>query len=246
MSSLRVAALEIAHRYGAPRDVLVAVDRALTVLARRADVVLLPECALTGYVSPGGDFDLSAMAEAIDGPSARGLASLARSHGVSLAGSIVERDGASLFNTLCLFGPDGAFEGRWRKRHPWYPERWAAPGDLATPVIEHRGVRLTACVCFDVHFIADDAPDALREADALLYPSAWVDDEPGDARSDILAALARSFSIPIVNANWGRGVPTVRGQGRSRVVSRDGVETIASRVEGVTFAVASIERRRST
>lgn len=246
MPPLRVAALEIPHRHGAPAEALASVDRALTALARRADVVLLPECALTGYVSPEGDFDLAPFAEPIDGPSARGLASLARAHSISLACSIVERDGARDFNTLCLFGPEGELVTRWRKRHPWYPERWATPGDLGTPVVEHRGLRFTACVCFDVHFIADDAPDALRAADVMLYPSAWVDDGPDDARREILGALARRFSLPIVNANWGRGVPSVRGQGRSRIVSREGAETLASRERGATFVAAPIGPREST
>lgn len=243
MAPLRIAAVETPHRYGDLAAALADVDRALSALAGVADAALLPECALTGYVSPEGDFDLSRFGEAIDGPGARGVAALARAHGLSVACSLVERDGAALFNTLALFGPDGALEGRWRKRHPWYPERWATPGDLGTPVVEHRGARLTACVCFDIHFVGDDAPESLRAADAMLFASAWVEDGPGDSRGEILSTLARRFELPIVNANWGRGSPPVRGQGRSRVVSAGGVETLARRARGATFAVAEITRR---
>ncbi|MFO0651013.1 MAG: carbon-nitrogen hydrolase family protein [Polyangiales bacterium] len=243
MAPLRIAAVETPHRFGDPDAALAAIDRALAALAGRVDVALLPECALTGYVSPEGDFDLSRFAETIDGPSARAVAGVAKSHGLSVACSLVERDGAARFNTLALFGPDGELAARWRKRHPWYPERWATPGDLGTPVVEHRGARLTACVCFDIHFIADDAPEALREADVMLFASAWVEDGPGDSRGEILPALARRFSIPIVNANWGRGDPLVRGQGKSRVVAASGVETLARRASGATFAVAEIDRR---
>lgn len=243
VTALRLAAVEIAHRFGPPATMLPNLDRALASLAGRVDVALMPECALTGYVSPRGDFDLSHHGEPLDGPSAAGLAELARRHALSLACTIVERDGARHFNTLCLFGPDGALAARWRKRHPWYPERWAAPGDLGTPVVEHRGLRLTACICFDVHFIADDAPEALRTADALLFPSAWVDDGPDDARTEILAGLARRFSIPVVNANWGCGAPPVKGQGQSRIVRPSGDEQRAVKMRGGRFAAATIERR---
>lgn len=219
------------------------VDRALASMRAEADLVLLPECALTGYVSPDGDFDLAHFAESVDGPSAQGLAALARAHAVALAGPLVERDGKSLFNTLCLFDATGERVGRWRKRHPWYPERWATPGDLGTPVVALGGLRVTACVCFDVHFVADDAPDALREADVMLFPSAWVDEPPDDARSVILPALARRFGVAIVNANWGPGVPSVPGQGRSRIVSASGAQTLAKRRGESTFAIAEVAAR---
>lgn len=241
--ALRVAALELPHRYGAPAAMLGLVDRALASMRAEADLVLLAECALTGYVSPRGDFDLTAFAEPLDGPSAQGLARLARAHGVSLAGPLVERDGARCFNALCLYDPSGERVGHWRKRHPWYPERWAAPGDLGTPVVAHRGLRVTACVCFDVHFIADDAPDALRAADVVLFPSAWVDEPPDDARDALLPDLARRFGVAVVNANWGFGAPAVPGQGRSRIVGPDGAQTVAKRRGASTFALADVVPR---
>ena len=112
------------------------------------------------------------------------------------------------------------------------PETWATPGDLPYPLVEWRGVRLTAAICFDVHFLAEDAARELREADLLLFSSAWVDDESGDSRPGHLSTLG----VAVLNANWGVGRPKLPGQGGSLFMSRDGevverLGDIASRLD---------------
>lgn len=222
--TLDVAALELPHRFGDPRASLAEIDRLLGAPALAGvDLVLLSELILTGYVSPQGDFDLRAFAEPLDGESARRLAELARRHAVALAGPLVEQSGDRFYNSLLLFDRDGRRIGHYRKRHPWFPERWATPGDLATPIVELLGVKLTAAICFDVHFLSDDAGDALDEADLLLFPSAWLDTpDEDDARAQLLLELARRHRIAVVNANWGPAPPALRGQGGSRILDARG------------------------
>ena len=66
-------------------------------------------------------------------------------------------------------------------------------------------------------------PDALAASDALLFPSAWVEDRVGeDHRRELLGGLARRFGITVINANWGVGVPRVWGQGGSRIATPEG------------------------
>jgi 5-aminopentanamidase len=219
---VRVAAVEMPVRFGDPRGSLARLGAILSSPGMEGvDVALLPEAALTGYVSPEGDFDLAPFAEPLDGPTAAGLAALARRHGLALAGPLIERDGDARFNALLLFDAGGERIGHWRKRHPWSPERWATPGDLGTPVVSVRGIKVTAGICYDVHFLSHDAAGALDEADVLLFPSAWVDEDEDD-RADILPALARRHDVWVVNANWGRSRPRIRGQGGSRILDRAG------------------------
>jgi predicted amidohydrolase len=220
--SLVVAALEWSPVYAAVEASLARLDARLGALTG-VDLVLLPELCLTGYVSPSLRWDLSAFAEALEGPTGTRLAALAARHRVHLAGPLVERAGTRLYNTLVLYGPDGRRLGHWRKRHPWLPERWASPGDLRTAVLELQGVRVTACVCYDVHFIARDAPEALASSDLLLFPSCWVEPElDEDLRAELLPRLARRHGLWVLNANWGPSDPRVPGQGRSMVVAPDG------------------------
>jgi predicted amidohydrolase len=232
---IHVCAIELPARFARRGKALADVARRLETVSLAADgppdLVLLPEASLDGYVSPRLDFDLTRFAEPLDGPAAAALAGLARAHRCAIAGPIIERDGDACFNAISVFGADGARVAHYRKRHPWIPETWATAGDAPPPLFEVGGARVTIAICYDVHFVADDAADMLRAADVLLFPSAWVDDG-GDARGEILPAIARRFDVGIVNANWGIGHPAVRGQGGSRVVRRDGVTVARARGPG--------------
>lgn len=223
---LHVAALELPARWNEPTRTLTEVARLLGS-SPAPDLVVLPEACITGYVSPTLDFDLGRFAEPLTGPTATALAALAREHHCHLVAPLIEGDGPRTYNTTLVLSPDGARLARYRKRHPWHPETWATPGDERPPVIEMAGARVTVAVCFDVHFVADDAAPELRDADVLVFPSAWA--EKDDSRRSILSDLARRFEVAIVNANWGAGAPAVPGQGRSQIVGRDGnVLAIAS------------------
>ena len=233
-----VVALELPHRFGAVDQRFADIDR-LIDSSPDADLLLLPECAITGYVSPAGDFDLRRFAEPIDGPTSARLAGLARRYDIAIAAPMIEAAGDKLFNAHIVFNRDGQRIAHYRKRHPWFPERWATPGDLPMPIFEIAGSRFTIAICFDVHFLAADAARELNAADILLFPSAWTE-EGADSRDELLPALARQFDISIVNANWGRGDPLIEGQGASRIIDRRGRELIRAGL-GVSSIAAVLD-----
>ncbi|MEW6432005.1 MAG: carbon-nitrogen hydrolase family protein [Myxococcota bacterium] len=215
----RITLVELPARFGDASGQLARLDAVLGA-APPGGLALLGELALTGYVSEDGDFDASGFAEPLDGPTAQALAERARRHGCALVGPLVEGAAAKAFNAVVGFAPDGTRWLHYRKRHPWMPETWAAPGDLPMPLVEWRGLTVTAAICFDAQFLAEEAGEVLSRADLLLFPSAWV--EEVDSRPELLGGLARRFDVAIVNANWGPGRPRVPGQGRSMAVSRSG------------------------
>lgn len=231
---MRLSLFELPATWG-PAGALARIDQLLSD-GPATDLVLLPEASLTGYVSPRGSFDLTPFAEPDDGPTARALAALAQKHGVHLAAPLIERDADRLFNTFVVLGPDGTRLAKYRKRHPWYPETWATPGSAPYPLVRIGAVDVTVAICFDVHFLEDEAGGTLAQADLLLFPSAWVDDELDDARGPLLAAMAQRHGLTIANANWGPGVVRVQGQGRSRIVYPSGesveIEAGSSRLDG--------------
>ena len=243
--ALQVAALETEHCFGDVDGALARIETLVRAL-RGVDLVLLSEAALTGYVSAEGDFDLSPFAEPLDGPLASRLAELARGGGVGLAAPLIERDGDHAYNALVLFDRDGARIGHYRKRHPWVPERWATGGDRPTSVVAFEGLSLALAICFDIHFLARESRAALALADALLFPSAWVDgDHPKDTRGAILPALARRHGIWVVNANWGLSRPRLPGQGESQILDPSGAVIAAARRGAAPQIVqARITRRK--
>jgi predicted amidohydrolase len=237
---LTVAALQLPHRFGDVAGNLTLVDKLLSGCTG-IELALLPELALTGYVSPTGDFDLSRFAESVVGRTREHLSRLATKHRVHVAAPLVEREGAALFNTLLLFNPAGELAGHYRKRFPWYPEQWATPGDLGTPLFEISGWKMAPAICFDIHFVSEVARAQLNAADALLFPSAWVEESAEeDSRRAILSSLAQQFDLPIVNANWGDGTPRIPGQGSSRIVDRTGAEITRAHSAGPTVIVATL------
>src|SRR5207249_2477235 len=82
------------------------------------------------------------------------LAGHALAHGVFLGGPLIEDRGDGRFaNATLLFDPLGNLVTKYRKRHPWYPETWATPGEDALPVVgltERGGARVTIACCFDL------------------------------------------------------------------------------------------------
>lgn len=225
---VRMTVLELAARWGRPGAVLDEVDRALAA-GPATDLVLLPEAALHGYVSPDGDFDLTRFGEPLDGPTAARAAALARTHRTHLVSPLVLREGAAVYNAIACFDPGGDPRFVYRKRHPWFPETWATPGGEPHPLVEIAGRTVTAAICFDVHFLADEAAGELEAADLLLFPSAWV--EETDTRPQLLGELARRFGVHVANANWAAGDVIVPGQGGSCVVAPDGTAVRGRRID---------------
>lgn len=225
---MRITVLELAASWGQPATVLAEIDRQLAA-APPGDLVVTPEAALHGYVSPDGDFDLARFAEPIDGPTARTCAELAARHRTHLIASLVLAEGGALYNAMTCFGPHGEPVFVYRKRHPWIPETWATAGPNPPPVVEIAGALVTIAVCYDVHFIPRDAARELTAADLLIFPSAWV--ERPDTRPARLSQLARRFDLHIANANWAPGVVEVPGQGGSCIVTPAGEVTSGSRLD---------------
>lgn len=226
---LRVSLLELPATFGDVPGALARVD-ALLGSGPPADLVLLPETSLTGYVSPELEFDLRPFAEPLGGPTCSALAELARRHRCHLVGPLIEQEGEHFYNALVGVGPDGALWLHYRKRHPWFPETWATPGEQPYPLVELGGLKLTAALCFDGHFLAEEAAEQLSQADLLLFSSAWVDRE--DSRRPLLCSLARHFHTTVLNANWGPGHPHVYGQGGSLIINPSG-QVVAEAARGV-------------
>jgi predicted amidohydrolase len=214
-----VTVLELPATWGEPARVLDDIDARLAG-GPATELVVLPEASIHGYVSPAGDFDLTRFAEPIDGPTAQRCAAIAARRGVHLIAPLVLREGEAIYNAMACFAPRGDVAFVYRKRHPWVPETWATPGPLPPPVVALAGATLTIAVCYDVHFLAEDAARELEAAELLVFPSAWV--ERPDSRPARLAALARRFDLAVVNANWAPGVVRVAGQGGSCIIARDG------------------------
>jgi predicted amidohydrolase len=218
-----------------------------------AKVVVLPECAVSGYLSqdlettwhvPGRPRaeafahgrDPATAAEPVPGPSTARFAALAKRLGVWISVPLLEvvraaDGGARYFNTLVLVSPAGEVAAHYRKVNPWpHPEQsWAERGDLGLVVAETEWGRVGLAVCYDVHEVFPGYAE--KGIWALLYSVAWVsggDDEEWFGTE--LPRRAREAGFHVVAANWSVDRPQPwHGHGFSRVISKDGAVLAAAR-----------------
>jgi N-carbamoylputrescine amidase len=171
--TLTVALGQLTGRpYEGERNRAVTVEAAQQAFARGADLVLLPELIVPGYLA---DRDgLEGLAEELDGPTVRDWTDVAEDAGGWIAGGFCERDGDRLYNTAVLVGRGGVAL-HYRKLHPFREEKHVfAPGDLGLPVARLPFGSVGMCVCYDLRFVETVRLLALGGAELILVPTAWV------------------------------------------------------------------------
>src|SRR5437899_3178029 len=165
---VRVAVAQIEPRLGEKeRNLEACLARLDAVAAAGAELLVLPECAIPGYM-----FDSAAealpFAEEIPGPSTEVLAAACRRLGVHVVCGLLEFDGELLHNSAVLIGPDGLI-GSYRKTHlPFLGvDRFTVPGDVL-PVFDTALGRIGLEICYDLRF-----PEAARTDVEKRGDSRW-------------------------------------------------------------------------
>ena len=137
-----------------------------------ADIVILPELIVHGYVADAAR--LFPLAEPVDGRTVSDWSALAAETGGYIVGGFAERSGQSLYNTAVAVGPEGLI-GHYRKTHLFGDEKVAfVPGDLGFPVVRTRFGNIGICVCYDLRFVEVVRLMALKGADLICVPTAWL------------------------------------------------------------------------
>ena len=137
-----------------------------------ADIVILPEMIVHGYVADWRR--LAPIAEPIDGPTVKSWSALAAEANGYVVGGFCERDGEALYNSAVAVGPDGLLL-HYRKVHLFAEEKVAfRAGNLGFPVVPTRFGNIGVCVCSDLRFVEVVRLMALRGADLICVPTAWL------------------------------------------------------------------------
>jgi 5-aminopentanamidase len=135
-----------------------------------AELLVLPECAIPGYMF---DSAVEALphAEEIPGPSTEAFERECRRLGIHAICGLLERDGDILHNAAILVGPDGLI-GSYRKTHlPFLGvDRFVVPGD-ELKVFDTALGRIGLIICYDLRFPEVTRTLALRGADMVALPT---------------------------------------------------------------------------
>jgi predicted amidohydrolase len=143
------------------------------VSSRDADLFVLPELALSGYLFESPEEALS-LSQTPDASEFDPISDIARGKGAAVVIGFAERAGGAVFNSSLLVAPDGA-RTTYRKIQLFWGEKTIfSPGDRPPTTVEVGGVRLGMMICFDWVFPEVARSLALQGADILCHPSNLV------------------------------------------------------------------------
>jgi len=131
-----------------------------------ADLVVFPECAVSGYPpihhSDIKDIDMVSVAEAN-----QSICDAARKYGVWVVVGTIVQSSDGLLNTALLINASGAIEGRQDKLHLFHGDRSYFVQGESLECFTVKGVRLGISVCYDSRF--PEIFRVLREEGAEVF-----------------------------------------------------------------------------
>jgi predicted amidohydrolase len=228
-------------RLGEPaRNLEACLSRLEEAAAAGCDLVVLPECAMSGYMF-GSEEEAARFAESIPGPSVEALERACARLGLHCVAGLLERDGSRLRNSAVLVGPDGLV-GRYRKTHlPFLGvDRFVSPGDEPPEVFETPLGRIGIEICYDLRFPELTRTLALRGAEVVVHPTNW----PAAVRplADFLTrARAAENRVYLLTANRVGREGGVEFFGKSQVVDPSGTRLVEVGEDREELVVAEID-----
>ena len=221
-----------------------------------AELVVFPEATMRAF-----GFNLTSIAEPLDGPFASGVREAARSAGATaVVGMFTPQDAEHVRNTLLITGPDGTWH--YDKIHLFdafgYSESDTVSAGDEPLVVTIAGQAVGFATCYDIRFPELFTHNARRGAQISVVCASWGSGEGKVAQWRLLAQAraldSTSFVIACDQADPTTtdvdvkdGAPT--GVGHSMVVAPDGTVVAeageAPQLLVVDLDVAQAERTRA-
>lgn len=241
---MRVAVAQIEPKLGeVERNLETCLSRLEQASAQGAQLLVLPECAIPGYMFASAEEALP-FAEEIPGPSTEALQQACRRLGAHVVCGMLERDGDALRNSAVLVGPGGLI-GTYRKTHlPFLGvDRFVVAGD-ELPVYDTPLGRIGIEICYDLRFPEVTRTLALRGADLIAHPTNF----PLAARPQtefFTRARAAENRVYLLTSNRVGKETWAEFCGWSQIVDPYGTRLAEAGVDDETLLVAEIDLERA-
>lgn len=241
---MRVAVAQIDPKLAEKeRNLDVCLARLEEAVAAGAELFVLPECAITGYMFESAEEALP-YAEEIPGPSTETFEDACRRTGAHVVCGLLERDGDRLHNAAVLVGPEGLI-GSYRKTHlPFLGvDRFVTAGD-EMPVWDTPLGRIGVEICYDLRFPEVTRTLALKGADIVCHPTNFP--VAASIQTELITvARAAENRIFLLTANRCGQERWAEFCGRSQIVDPYGVRLAETGVAGEALLVADIELEKA-
>jgi predicted amidohydrolase len=150
-----------------------------------AQLVVFPECTLTGYCFESLA-EAQSVAQPIDGSHVKRVVNIAKENNTHVVFGMLESgDDAEVFNSAVLVNGEGVV-GVYRKTHlPFLGvDRFTTPGTRADQIFQIGDLSVGLNICYDCSFPESARVLALAGADIVVLPTNWP---PGSGRvSDLI------------------------------------------------------------
>ena len=245
--TMRVAAVQMSCEPDRDANFSRAAELIGSAAADGAELVVLPEL----FASLDRNAAMRTNGEALDGPTCSWASAVAQQHSIWLvAGSFIERDGDRLFNTSCLFDPDGKLRANYRKIHLFdieFGDTISRESDTFSageyPVAATLpGAVVGMTICYDLRFPELFRIETLLGATIITVPSAFTAATGPDHWEPLLRARAIENQVAIVAAaQWGTGPDGTQRHGHALIVDAWGRVLADAGAEGDAVIIAEID-----
>ncbi|HEV7962200.1 MAG TPA: carbon-nitrogen hydrolase family protein, partial [Actinoplanes sp.] len=228
------------------RNIQLTCDMMRDAAERGVQLLVLPECGLTGYVYSDAS-EVQSVAIAVDGPETRQVADLAQRLKMHVVIGMLESAPGSptvVHNTALLIAPGGSMVP-YRKTHlpSLGADRFVTAGNNQPVVVETELGRLGLSICYDLRFPEWARALALQGADVILNPTNWplAAERVAELFTRVRAAENHVYVIAANRGDEENGVPFI---GKSQIVDPAGT-ILASSERGADLLIADIVPTRS-
>lgn len=231
LSCMKIASAQLNVEFN---DVPANVQRALQTMnevsAQGVELVVFPECFLTGYCAQSCEdaisfaldlTDFEGTAESLP-PQIRELQATVDRLQIAIIVGAATRTGDQLFNSAFFLRPSES-PAIYHKTH--LPElgfdKYAQPGNELKP-FDYRGAKIGILICFDMRYPESARTLTLLGADIIAIPTNWPTEAvcSADVISVARAAENRVFVVTCDRVGSERGFNFI---GRSKIISPTGV-----------------------
>lgn len=217
----RIGYAQFSPRFGERQANLERAARLLEETA--ADLLVLPELALSGYYFADREEALAHAEDPADSAALARLIAICRNRSLHAVIGYAEREGGRVYNSASLLGPGGLL-ATYRKLHLFNTETLCFdPGQSPPPVVDIGTFRVGLMICFDWIFPETARLLALGGADVIAHPSDLV--IPDHCQNAMVTRCVENRVYAVTANRWGtedRPHGSLTFTGRSRIISPGG------------------------
>ena len=226
----------------APNNIAAALQRLQTSAAQAAaegcELMLVPECSITGYNQPLETMQQVAITS--DGETTEAIAAICRQHNIAIAYGFAElaepeekarektREKTSeqqYFNCAQIIDADGNIAASYRKTHLWgeLDRTLFTAGESLSPIVEINGWKTGLLICYDVEFPETARALALAGAELILVPTGLM--QPWrDVAERLVPIRAYENQLYIAYCNYCGDEDDIIYEGGSCIAGPDGAD----------------------